>query len=46
MNSLTPDVMGDIDSAIRRVKSLIAHETAGFERLDALLEEASSVRFS
>jgi hypothetical protein len=46
MNSLTPDVMGDIDSAIRKVKSLMAHETAGFERLDALFGKASSVRFA
>jgi hypothetical protein len=46
MNSLTPDILADIDSAIRKVKSLIAHEIAGFERLDALLRKASSVRFS
>jgi hypothetical protein len=46
MKTLPPDIMADIDRVIGKIKSLMAHDVAGFQRLSGLLGEDFAARIS
>jgi hypothetical protein len=46
MKALPPDILVDTDALIGKLKSLMAHDVAGFHRLNTLLGEDFAARFS